>query len=113
MVSQYYWRTQEPRPSVSKFIKSKHYKDLTKKGRNIYTIKGKIAVDKIYTFENVEDGLNHLQKKLNLPNKLDLPRTKSTSRPDQLHYRNILSNDEKKYIENFFSMEISNLGYKF
>ena len=57
VVSQYYWRTQEPRPHISKFLKSKHFKDLYKKGENIYKINNEIVVDKVYKFENINSRL--------------------------------------------------------
>ena len=113
VISQYYWRTTEPRPSINSFLKSKHFKDLIKRGKKVYTINNKIAVDKIYKFEEIQESIDRIQQRLSLPDKLILPVTKSSTRKDKRHYKNILSNEQRNYIGIMFNEEILNLGYKF
>ena len=113
VVSQYYWRLSEPRMSMKLFLKSKHFKDLIKKGRNVYTINNRIAVDKIYKYEFINDAIIDLSEKFKFTEKLELPRTKSTSRPKKRQYSDILNLDEKKYIGKVFEKEIINLDYEF
>ena len=64
-------------------------------------------------FEELEESIKDIKNKLNLPKDLVLPITKSTSREDDKHYKNILSNEQKVYIGRKFNEEILNLGYKF
>ena len=113
VVSQYYWRISEPRISMKLFLKSKHFKDLIKKGRNVYTVNNRIAVDKIYKYEFINDAIIDLSEKFKFAKKLELPRTKSTSRPKKREYSDILNSDEKKYIGKVFEKEIINLDYEF
>ena len=113
VVSQYYWRLSEPRKSMKLFLKSKHFKDLIKKGRNVYTINNRIVVDKIYKYEFINDAIIDLSEKFKFTEKLELPRTKSTSRPKKRQYSDILNLDEKKYIGKVFEKEIINLDYEF
>ena len=113
VVSQYYWRLSEPRMNMKLFLKSKHFKDLIKKGRNVYTINNRIAVDKIYKYEFINDAIIDLSEKFKFTEKLELPRTKSTSRPKKRQYSDILNLDEKKYIGKVFEKEIINLDYEF
>lgn len=113
VVSQYYWRLSEPRMSMKLFLKSKHFKDLIKKGRNVYTINNRVAVDKIYKYEFINDAIIDLSEKFKFAEKLELPRTKSTSRPKKRQYSDILNLDEKKYIGKVFEKEIINLDYEF
>ena len=104
---------QQSKTSYFFFSKSKHIKDLIKKGRNVYTIKSKIAVDKIYNFENIDGALKDIEDKLNLDGKIILPRTKSNTRIDKRSYKEILLKKERKFIEETFIEEIQNQGYKF
>ena len=106
VISQYYWRTQEPRPNIKSFLKSRHFKDLIKRGRKVYTINNKIVVDKIYKFEELEKSIMHIKDRLNLPRDLILPITKSTTRKNKGSYKNILSNKERDYIGRMFNDEI-------
>ena len=113
VVSQYYWRTQEPRPHIFKFLKSKHFKDLYKKGENIYKINNEIVVDKVYKFENINSAMLELEKKLGFPKKLKLPLTKSSTRVNKKDYHNLLSEREKLYIHQRFKNEIIEFKYEY
>jgi len=113
VVSQYYWRNKsEPRPPMAKFLESKHIRVLKKRGFGVYTIHGKIAADKICKFENIVEELNTIRKKLGIPEMLDLPRAKSSSRQDKRSYREILGEGDKNKIAKIFQDEINLLGYE-
>ena len=112
VISQYFWRLNKPREDMKYFLKSRHFNDLIKKGRKIYTINNEIVVDRIYKFEELNNAINDLSIKLKLPGPLKLPNTKSTTRPDKIHYNDILNSNEKKYIEKVFQKEIINLDYQ-
>jgi hypothetical protein len=103
MVSFYYWyHKKEPRPTLREFIDS-----------NAYTIDGKIAVDRICRYEKLDEEMGDLTVRLNLPKIPVLPRAKSDFRLDKRHYREILTDEEKKIIEKMFEKEIRLFGYEF
>ena len=113
VISQYFWRTKNKNPKFSKFIKSKHYKDLIKKGENIYTINNNIVVDKIFKYEEINESMIKLKKILNLPDEIKLPITKSNTRKIKKDYKTFLSNNNRDYIYNTFKKEIKKFNYKY
>ena len=114
VVSLYYFLcNSEPRPSITEFIASGILLDLRKGGYYLYTIDDKIAVDKIYLFENIDKEIRDISKLLGFPEIPKLPRAKSGYRNDKIHYRDILSEQDKKKIEEMFAEEIGLLGYTF
>mgnify|MGYP001241049051 FL=1 len=113
VVSQYYWKTKDPRPPMKEFLKTRHLKGLKKRGYNIYTIDNEISVDKIYKFEDLKESLIHLQKKLSLPEEIILPRAKSKYRIDKRHFTEMFDDEEKLTIQNEFSDEIKLFNYSF
>lgn len=114
VISLYYWAyTSEPRPTISEFIESNVPLKLKRKGFELYTINGQIAVDKICRFENLAEELEAIRTQLGIPEKLDLPRAKSRFRKDKKSYRDYFGEEEKRKIAEFFSDEISILGYEF
>ena len=113
VISQYFWRTKNKNPKFSKFIKSKHYKDLIKKGENIYTINNNIVVDKIFKYEEINESMIKLKKILNLPDEIKLPVTKSNTRKIKKDYKTFLSNNNRDYIYNTFKKEIKKFNYKY
>lgn len=113
LVSLYYWRhQQEPRPTIEQFLKTGLPLLLKKKGFDLYTIDGEIAVNRVYLFETLEEGLEDLRLRLQLPGKLELPRAKASYRKDRRDARQILTDEERAHIRTLFSQEISLFGYE-
>jgi hypothetical protein len=114
LISMYYWRNKsEPRISISEFLASETPLLLIKKGRDLYTIKGEVVVDKICLFENIAEELEQVFSCLGITRRIELPRTKSKFRKDKRHYRDILSTEEQKKIADIFHVEIERFGYVF
>lgn len=113
-VSLYFWRYQnEPRPGFREFIdKGRLSKTVKRQGRNVYHINGKIAVDRVCLYENLDQELEILCRKIGLP-MLDLPRTKSTQRKDKKHYTEFMNDYERDRIGKIFKKEINDFGYAF
>jgi hypothetical protein len=110
----YYWRNQKtPRPSITQFLDSGVPEVLKEKGRDVYTIDGKVVVDKIYLFENLQDAITDIQNRLALPEPLILPRAKSGLRKDLRHYSEILTPEERHRVEEMFRTEIAMFGYQY
>ena len=88
-------------------------KSLKRKSEGVYTINGKVVVDKICKFENIAEEMEDVRKQLGLPEPLDLPRAKSGTRKDKRSYREVLSEEEKEKIAEFFADEIKLIGYEY
>ena len=111
-ISLYYWLCQsDPRPSFAEFLESNPLLFLKRGGFELYTIEGKIVVDRVCLYERITEELEQLQIKLGLPEKLELPRAKSTFRKDRRNYREILDEYTQKQIREMFHQEISLFGY--
>lgn len=114
VISQYYWKyPSQPRPEVSKFIYSELTLQLKKRGYGLYAVDGKIVVDKVCKFENISAELEEFRKHVGIPEKLVLPRAKSSTRQDKRSYRDILNESDKTKISELFQDEINLFGYKF
>jgi hypothetical protein len=113
-VSQYYWRRAEGAPhTFSEFVGSRNLQSLKKKGYGLYTMDGEIVVDRICLFENMTEELAYLTDRLQLPGKLTLPRSKSSSRKEKENYRDLFQLQDKNKVAELFADEISLLGYEF
>ncbi|MGK7896072.1 MAG: sulfotransferase family 2 domain-containing protein [Xenococcus sp. (in: cyanobacteria)] len=114
IVSFYYWHYKsEPRPTISEFIESKVPLILKQRGIELYSIDGQIVVDQVCRFENISEELEVVRKKLGIPEKLNLPKSKSKYRKDKRSYHDILSDEERVKIAELFSDEINLCGYEF
>lgn len=114
VISLYYWRCKtEPRPSIAQFIDSGALKRLKRKGLELYSINGQIAVDKVCRFENIAAELELIRTRLDITGKLELPHAKSRFRKDQRSYRDILDAQQQARIADIFSDEIKLMGYEF
>jgi len=114
VVSLYYWQNRtEPRLPFSAFIESDAPLGLKRKGFELYTIDGCVAVDKVCRFENLTEELETVRIKKGIPEKLDLPHAKSQFRKDKQSYRDIYGEMEKAKIAELFSDEIKLFGYEF
>ena len=99
--------------SIAEYIQSGEIGLLN--GYDGYSINGIVAVDKIYKFEALQEGLDDLSKKLNLEVPLKMPskKAKSNTRKDKRHYRELLNDDMKDQISIVFAREISQLNYQY
>lgn len=113
-ISFYYWRTPAAnRPTIDEFLESKEIQLLKMRGWEVYSIEGEVAVDRVLRFESLADDLDDIRKDIGIPDPLDLPYTKSTSRADRRHYRDVLSQEQADRIAELFSDEIELFGYEF
>ena len=99
--------------TLTEFVHSGMIKHLKRRGIELYSAEGKIVVNKILKFENLDTEVVELGKKLCLPGALDLPHTKANTRKDKRHYREVLSKSDRVAIAKMFSDEISLMNYKF
>ena len=114
VISLYYWRNKsEPRPTIQEFLESELPLLRRRRGFELYTINGEIAVDKVCLYENLAENLEQIRVLLGLPEPLVLPRAKSSYREDKRHYRDIFDHESREKIEKLFAQEIEIFDYKF
>lgn len=113
IISQYYWLNKsEPRPTIQEFIRSTAPMGLKNRGYENYTIDGKVVVDKVCKYENLNKELDAIRKLVGIPEQLELPRAKSKYRKDKRSYRDVLGVVDRAYISKLFHEEISMMGYE-
>jgi len=114
LISLYYWRCkQEPRPSIAEFLNSGAMDLMKQKGFDVYAIDGKLSVDMVYRYENLQEALEDIRIRLGIREPLSLPKAKGEFRLDRRPYQEVLSDEEKELIAQRFSEEISIFGYSF
>jgi len=113
VISYYYWRYQaEPRPSLSQFIESDIPMRLKKRGIQLYTIRGRIVVDRVCLYERLETDLEEVRLRIGLPEQIVLPRAKAYTRKNRSSYHEILDAAQMQKVEELFGDEIRLFGYR-
>jgi hypothetical protein len=112
VISLYYWRNKtEPRPSMSAFLESGVPLLLQRRGFDLYTIDGRIVMDRVCIFENMDEELERVRVQLGLTEPLQLPRAKSSSRKDKRNFRELMNEREIDTVRALFNREIALFGY--
>ena len=112
VISLYYWRhKKEPRPSMAEFLDSGVPSLLRKRGYDLYTIDGAVAVDRVCSYENMAEELARLEQQIGLDGHLELPRAKGSHRADRRNPRDVLDEADKQRIRELFRTEIDLFGY--
>lgn len=111
-ISFYYWRNRDNRfKSVNEFINSSLPNVLKERGCGLYSENDKILVDYIGKYENLQESLSYLEKKLMLPEPIILPFTKVGYRPTNIDPESFLNAAEMDWIRTFFAKEIKLFDY--
>ena len=114
VISHYYWLYKsEPRPAIPKYLQSSDVRKLKRRGIELYTIDGQVAVDKVCRFESLAEELDVIRRQLGIPEELELPHAKSKFRKDKRSYRDILDDEGRATIAELFSDEIAICGYEY
>jgi hypothetical protein len=109
----YYWRhKKEPRPTLSEYLASDDLARLIKRGVELYSIDGEIAVDRVCIYENMEEELEEIRVRLGIQEKIELPMAKASFRKDKRSYREILTGEQMEKIRELFNQELSLFGYE-
>lgn len=80
---------------------------------DLYADEGGIMVDQLVQFEHLSQELSQICKRLGLPERLTLPRSKGDSRPQKADYRSCYNEETKRIIAERFVREIEAFGYEF
>jgi len=115
VVSWYFWEhKEEPRPGLEAFIQAGRARDLAAEGgSSLYTLDGKLAVDKVYRYEDMQAALADLAERTGLPEIPDLPHAKSQFRQDRRPYQALYNPQTRDLVAQEFAGEIARLNYEF
>jgi hypothetical protein len=121
LVSLYYWHNRK-KPvwfgrrkryaTMTEFLDSGAPAILKRWGIDSYSLDGRVAVDRVCLYENLEAELEFLSEKLGLPEKIDLPRTKAAHRKDRRDPRDVLTPRELDRVAELFRDEMAMYGYE-
>ncbi|MFT6136949.1 MAG: hypothetical protein ACJARP_000500 [Vicingaceae bacterium] len=112
ITSLFYWRG-----GFEKFDSVAHFLNTTRKygllTNDKYMIDGKLAIDKVYQYENLEFMMQDLTKRFNLNEPLKLPtyRAKSSTREEE-DYRKVLDDKSIKWIQKYYKDIFERFNYK-
>ena len=115
-ISQFYELQKDPRHAnldLNAFINNGRLEKFAQNCRSIYSENGVILVSKLYQYENFQEAIQSIFKKLNLSGDPTLPRAKSNLRTDRRHYREVLNNQQATAIERIFYQEVKWGNYQF
>lgn len=114
-LSFYHWRVRHrsPQPTFRELVDEPEVMRLRQRGLDLYSIDGKVAVDKVCRFEHLAEDLEEVRLKLGLPEPLTLPHAKGNIRTDKRHYREVLDDHTRDRIATLFREEIRLHGYEF
>ena len=97
---------------MSAFLESGVPLLLRRRGYDLYTIDGQIAMDRVCKFEDMDAELERIRMQLGLDEPLQLPRAKSASRKDKRGFQELLTEREMDTVRTLFSREIALFGYE-
>lgn len=96
-ISLYFWKTGGS-ISIEKFLTQNNLCLLKNRGFNLYTIDGRIVVDEVLKYENLDYSF--------------LPRCKTEYRKDKRSYKEILSKRQINVLADYFEDEIKLFNYE-
>lgn len=117
MVSSYFWRTRNNNNNVtfSEFLREEP--QIVAENWRLYTIKRGVWVDDFVRYENLEEDLARLSRRIGLrENVYDIMKgfsEKKGIRPKNASYRNVVSEPDRLLISELAKDEISLFGYEF
>jgi predicted CopG family antitoxin len=103
----------KPKNSFSEWIN-----ELTNKRKKqplnylLYTLNGKIIIDFLGKYENLESELKYILKKLNLPFQA-LPKEKTNYRDEKENYRKFYDEETRQIVEKVYRYELELKNYHF
>lgn len=110
-VSAWAWYSIKRPCSFEKFVASNtlhHYANW-----RIYTIQNRIAVDFVIRYEQLAESLADVERRLDLPGPLSLPRAKGEARVDRRPYQAFYGRQERERVARVFRHEIRAFGWTF
>lgn len=113
VVSLYYWKYKElpELPDFETYVGEEWIEQLAN-NRRMYRIRGRLAVDRVLRYEQLDTELAEVWSQLGLPGAPDLPRAKGNARPAG-HYRELYTPASRDRVAAVFADAIEAFGYDF
>ena len=113
VVSLYFWKykDRDELPDFESYVQEIWIEQLAN-NRRLYRIRGKMALDRVLRYENLDTELREVWAQLGLPGEPDLPRAKGHARPAG-HYRELYSATSRQRVADVFADTIDAFGYEF
>ncbi|WP_210438291.1 sulfotransferase family protein [Nocardioides xinjiangensis] len=113
VVSLYFWKYKDRAelPDFESYVREIWIEQLAN-NRRLYRIRGKMALDRVLRYENLDAELEEVWDHLGLPGRPDLPRAKGNARPAG-HYRELYTPASRERVATVFADTIEAFGYEF
>lgn len=115
-VSLYFWETrqlpEESRPSFADFVLKRPALERVKNVQ-LYSIDGKIVVDRFLRYERLADDFAAFMADLGIETPPQLPHAKSSHRPGGSAYRRFYDDATREAVGRYYAREIAHFGYTF
>ena len=82
-------------------------------GAPIYSLDGDVCVDFLGRFESLQEDFQHALGEIGLKFDHELPRAKTGLRQNGKHYRGYYDSHTREVVGDWYSREITLLGYSF
>ena len=112
-VSLYLWRKRVHRLNFERFVCSSELDLMEQRGTGLYEQQGRVMVDKIFRYEDLDAAMGAIALRLRLNAPLELPLTKQRSPEHRRPYADFYSDQSKKIVEARFESVIRRFGYQF
>ena len=98
-ISAYYWeyRSRKRLPDFQRFLRRMRRHGLLS-NFDTYAIDGRIAVDRVFLYEDLQAGLDELTRRLGLPGPLELPDAKREYRKDRRPYQEFYPGPARDFV---------------
>jgi hypothetical protein len=113
-ISQYYWqnRSKKRLPDFYRYLHRMRRLGILS-NFDTYAIDGRVAVDAVYRFEDLNAELGRIVERLGLPGGLELPDAKRNVRKDRRPYQEFYSERARDFVAKACEREIREFGYRF
>jgi len=117
-VSEYFWQTrnEDPRPTFDEYLRSslgvsdnRRWRKFIPDTSSIYRIEGRLAVDAVIRYENLQNDFNSILHRFGLP-ETDLPRVKGHTR-QQASFKGVYSKETEELVRRNNAADIAEFGY--
>ncbi len=99
--------------SLDSFLNSSKIEGIARRSQEMYTLNGKLAVNQLCRYENIQAEVNQIFEESSLPGHPKLPEAKRQFRRDKRHYRDVINDKQAARIGSIFKQEIELAGYSY
>ncbi len=114
VVSAYFWenRSRKRLPDFYRFMDQLERRGLLS-NYDDYAIDGRIAVDRVYLYEDLQASLEDLTRRLGFPEPIELLDAKRRVRRDRRPYQELYTEQSRDRVATACAREIAEFGYRF